>query len=373
MSDRRTASVNGIMSAPVHGGPGSSVDEAVSVINTGVLRMRCSALVQTVVILAGMAAMLMIVPVEPATAQPAASQPSSRAAPVPERFIPVAYCPKTAEPPGVDGVLDDACWKEAGVIGDFASDKKDVFPTQQTQVRVIRDDKWIYFGIRCAEVDMAHQKVFRTGRGMPWDDDSIELFVDVKRGDSDYVQFCANVLGSNNLPLPMDDQKAVVVAGKALDDAWIIEARLLIEGVAKDAPADGDVWGLNVNRNRNREKATEYSNWSRLKGSSHFSDLFGLLVFCSKVPAVRVTNVQMGDRFEGGNVALVRLAADRPGQVRVSFGAGDSRQERSVALQAGAEDARGRAVHAAAGQQLTGDGHAGGRAAVEGDVPTQPR
>ena len=252
-----------------------------------------------------------------------------------ERFIPVAYCPKTTEAPKIDGVLDDPCWKDAGVIGEFASDKKDVFPTQQTQVRVIRDDKWIYFGIRCAEVDMAHQKVFRTGRGMPWDEDSIELFVDVKRGDSEYEQFCANVLGANNLPLPKDDPKAMVVAGKALDNAWILEARLLIAGVAPAEPVDGDVWGLNVNRNRNREKGTENSNWSRLKGSSHFSDLFGLLVFCGKVPDVRVASVQMGDRFEGGNVALVRLTGARAGQARVSLGAGEDRQERSVELTAG--------------------------------------
>ena len=254
-----------------------------------------------------------------------------------EHFIPVAYCPRTTKAPTLDGLLDDKCWKDAGLIGDFASDKKDEFPTQQTQVRLIRDDKWIYFGIRCSEADMAHQKVFRTGRTMPWDDDSVELFVDAERGDSNYKQFCANVLGANNLPLPEDDEKAVVVVGKALADAWVVEARLLIEGVAGKAPLDGQVWGLNVNRNRNREKGTEYSNWSRLKGSSHFSDLFGLLVFCEKVPAVRVTSVQLGDRFTGGNIALVRLVADRPGQVRVSLGSGENRQERAIALAAGVE------------------------------------
>jgi predicted esterase len=289
--------------------------------------MKSNRIVRTAALLAAVMAAQAIAAAATAPAGPAAgSQPAQP----PERFIPVAYCPKTTQPPKLDGVLDDPCWKDAGTIGDFVSDKKDAFPTQQTYVRIIRDDKWIYLAVRCDEQDMAHQKVFRTGRTMSWDEDSVEMFVDVKRGDSEYDQFCANVLGATNLPLPKDDDKAVVVAGKTWPDAWTLEARLLIQGATSKPPADGDVWGVNFNRNRNREGATEYSNWSRLKGSSHFSDLFGLLVFCDRLPEVRVTSVQLGERYEGGNVALVWLTAQRPAAVRVSIAHGKIKQERTV-------------------------------------------
>lgn len=250
------------------------------------------------------------------TWQVAAAQPSSVSetspAAAPRRFTPVAYCPQVAKAPKLDGVLDDACWKQAAVLDGFMLDNKDAFATQQTEVRIVHDDKWIYLAARCKEVDMAHQKVFKTGRAMPWDEDSIEMFVDVHRGDSDYEQYCANVLGANNLPLPRGQNDVVVVAGKAGKDEWTLEARLLIESLTKTQPKPGEVWGLNICRNRCRDRGNECSSWARLKGSAHMPDLFGLLIFCDKVPETRVAAIDFYDRFEGDNVAQLMFAG-KPG------------------------------------------------------------
>ena len=97
------------------------------------------------------------------------------------------------------------------------------------------------------------------------------------------------MLGASNLPLPTGKPQALRAKGKSLGDRWTLECRVLLSRLTKTPPADGEIWGLNLARNRNRAGGNECSSWARLKGSFHAPDIFGLLVFCEKLPGVRVT------------------------------------------------------------------------------------
>ena len=251
---------------------------------------------------------------------------------LPQRFIPVAYCPRTAAPPKLDGNLNDRCWRAAGVLEDFMLNRDDAFPPRKTQARIVRDEKWIYLAFRCMEDDMAHAHVQKTGRALLWYEDSVEIFIDARRGDSDYAQFGGNVLGASNLPIPPGEPQALLAKGKSRGDRWTLECRVLIKGLTKTPPADGEVWGLNLCRNRRRGGVNECTSWARLKGGFHVPDIFGLLVFCEKLPRVRVTNVYMPGRHSGDNVALVRLAGPAATAASVALTSTGRRERRKARL-----------------------------------------
>ncbi|RPH93868.1 hypothetical protein EHM69_09090, partial [candidate division KSB1 bacterium] len=57
---------------------------------------------------------------------------------------------RTSTPPNIDGLLDDAVWQTAVPMDRFTQKDPDEFalPTQNSEVRVLYDDRSIYVGAR---------------------------------------------------------------------------------------------------------------------------------------------------------------------------------------------------------------------------------
>ncbi|MBT4819280.1 MAG: hypothetical protein HN742_09355 [Lentisphaerae bacterium] len=103
---------------------------------------------------------------------------------------------RVAEPPAIDGRLDDACWARAPQITEFrCGDPEHPTPTQPTVAWVACDDSTLYIAARCSEERMDMVPAYETGPdGSVWRDDCLEVFL--MPGGPYYYHFAANLIGT---------------------------------------------------------------------------------------------------------------------------------------------------------------------------------
>jgi hypothetical protein len=96
----------------------------------------------------------------------------------------VAVATRTPQAPAIDGNLSDPVWAQAVPITDFTQQYPDEGekPSQKTEVRILYDDRAIYFGIRCFDTDPATIVAKLTRRDRDSFSDNIWLDIDT-RGD----------------------------------------------------------------------------------------------------------------------------------------------------------------------------------------------
>ncbi|HRX12904.1 MAG TPA: carbohydrate binding family 9 domain-containing protein, partial [Draconibacterium sp.] len=64
----------------------------------------------------------------------------------------VYYAARTETKPKIDGKLDDECWQKTGTWdGNFVQQQphQAAKPSQQTEIKILYDDKYLYFAIIC--------------------------------------------------------------------------------------------------------------------------------------------------------------------------------------------------------------------------------
>jgi len=96
----------------------------------------------------------------------------------------VAVATRTSRPPKIDGNLSDPVWARAVPFTDFTQQDPDEGqkPSQKTEVRILYDDRAIYFGIRCFDTDPTTIVATSTRRDRDAYSDAIWLDLDT-RGD----------------------------------------------------------------------------------------------------------------------------------------------------------------------------------------------
>jgi len=110
---------------------------------------------------------------------------------------PVVRVTICAQPPKVDGALDDACWQTAYVSStfyDFAL-KADTFsPDPDTALRVTTDGKWLFFGLECRHPTPNDMKVSikQNYGGRVWGDESIKFFLSPGLDGDGYFRYVLN-------------------------------------------------------------------------------------------------------------------------------------------------------------------------------------
>jgi len=167
---------------------------------------------------------------------------------------PVMRVARPAEPPVIDGKLDDAAWQQAqGVTLGFLTGRWEK-PTQKTEARVLADDRAIYFAVRCHEAEP--QRVTAAGErrdGPLWEGDTIEFFLDPGHRETRrrYAQVIVNPKGAI---LDSKDGDArwnadLSVKTGSFEGGWTVELAVPMAdlGVGGAIPK---VWGLNINRQR---------------------------------------------------------------------------------------------------------------------------
>ena len=198
---------------------------------------------------------------------------------------------RTAEPPRIDGELDDEAWITAPVAGEFIqySPFSGKPSSQQTEVRILYDDDALYIGAKMFDTDPG--QIFRelgqrdSDRGLNADQFSIEIspFNDGINGAS----FKVSASGVQTDKIPRSEGgmggrnntswDAVWFSKVSIvEDGWIAEFKIPYSAI-RFPKKDVQTWGINfwreIRRNRemsswnfvNREIGTTFNHLGELK------------------------------------------------------------------------------------------------------------
>jgi len=213
---------------------------------------------------------------------------------------PVYEVARTSTPIKVDGKLDDAPWAKAGGTK-FVNNADGSPAAQETEARILYDDKYLYFSFRSAD-----ENIWATHRRRDqrlWEEEVVEVFLQADASQPSYIELEVNPLGTMLDIYLLDVRKPLryeswnseklawavrvdgTVDGKGGDRGWTCELALPLEDVAtapRLPPRAGDRWRMNLYRVEARPAAALLA-WSPTrKDDFHLPGMFGWLVFTDR-------------------------------------------------------------------------------------------
>lgn len=206
---------------------------------------------------------------------------------------------RAAAPLTIDGQLDEAAWFAAPHVGDFVFTWWKEGRKEQSRVKLLWDDEFLYLGAWCEDAHITARHTERDGK-IP-EDDCFELMIAPNAAQPNvYFNIEFNVLGGildnfrpdgpNKPRAPKWDAEGVRIAGtyagtlnddSDVDRSWQVEVAIPWRNFAAVAgpmpPRPGTVMHANLNRHGGKTNP-QYSQWSRAdtpKPSFHTPERFG--------------------------------------------------------------------------------------------------
>jgi len=167
--------------------------------------------------------------------------------------------PRIDAPPVMDGKLDDACWGQATVLGDFHVMRSEDQPAP-TEARLCQDGVWLYLSFDCVDPDPDAIVARRLTRDGPvHEDDSVEIFISPYSTGAIYYHFLLSVTnmraeqqgrttGTPNRSWDPGWRSATSIG----DDGWLAEVAIPICALGSTS---GDHWLINLCRNKRTDPA----------------------------------------------------------------------------------------------------------------------
>jgi hypothetical protein len=181
----------------------------------------------------------------------------------------------------IDGLLDEPAWSLAQPATDFLQQQptEGVPASERTEVRVLYDDKNIYFGIRAFDSDAAHINARELVRDADFsNDDTVAIVLDTYNDRRNAFRFIVNPLGTQQDALITDEGRDINVTWNG---SWISEGRIDEKGytVEIEIPLttlrfkEGiESWGFNISRIiRRRNEENLWTSWQRSFGLERVS------------------------------------------------------------------------------------------------------
>ncbi len=214
---------------------------------------------------------------------------------------------RTDSPPEIDGVLDDAVWKNAVIVDDLHQMKPREYdaPSERTEFLLLFDDDAIYIGVRAFESEPGRitAKVLRQGEGLRGED-RIKVLLSPFNDKRSGYSFLVNANGVRLEGIYKDgdfgrDWQGIWQAESRIgEDGWTSELRIPFKTLSFNSDSD---WAINfsreiarkqeemgwVSRNRSMDPAIV----GTLTGLSNLSQGRGLDI----VPAISVTGSRIHD------------------------------------------------------------------------------
>lgn len=175
---------------------------------------------------------------------------------------------RTSAPIAIDGVLDEAAWDGATSIETFTQLQPvaGAPASQRTVIRVLYDERMVYFGIEGRDTDPeAISRTVTQRDGEVWEDDAVALVLDTFDDDNNAYVFMVNSLGTQQDERWADNGRTRdttwdanwLSAGATGPGGWTAEVAIPFETVrfARAATA----WGFNAIRYLPRN--LEQSHW----------------------------------------------------------------------------------------------------------------
>lgn len=166
----------------------------------------------------------------------------------------VYYATRTDLKPKVDGVLDDECWKTEGTWdGAFIQQQpyQAKAPSQQTEIKILYDDKYLYFAIICHDNEPEKMSPI-LGRRDENNGDMAGIALDSYNDNQTAFEFNVTAAGQKVDLLHMgeygwDFNWNAVWDGKSSvgDSAWYAEMRVPFTQL-RFADTEEQVWGMHI-------------------------------------------------------------------------------------------------------------------------------
>ena len=194
---------------------------------------------------------------------------------------------RAPEPIEIDGVLDEAAWSEAGSIEAFTQLQPvaGAPASQRTVIRVLYDERMVYFGIESRDTDPdAISRTVTRRDGEVWEDDAVALVLDTFDDDNNAYVFMVNSLGTQQDERWADNGRTRDItwdanwlsAGGTSERGWTAEVAIPFETVR--FARETNTWGFNAIRYlpRNLEQShwvPGLSEWFRIDEIGSITDL----------------------------------------------------------------------------------------------------
>lgn len=206
------------------------------------------------------------------------AQTTQSLAPNSVRMVPAA------EPPVIDGKLDDAVWATAEAFSDFTQVRpsEGIAPSEKTEVRLLQDENFLYVGIRAydSEPDKIIAREMQRDVSLRAEDRlsfSIDTFHNMRSG----YFFAMNARGSRQdglIAAGLDrggyqSEWDGIWQGKSSIDSlgWAVEIAIPAKTLSFDP--NQDVWGFNVERDIERKgERVRWAGYKRNVQVAHMSD-----------------------------------------------------------------------------------------------------
>ena len=243
-------------------------------------------------------------------------------------YRPALTVPLLETEPTVDGRIDEAEWAGAGHIESFVIVANGDTPDANTEAWVARTGRSLLIAARCREPHMDRTVGTVTGHdaGGVFGNDIVEIFLDPDNDHDSYYHFGLGISGADfdeslgeppaEGPLYESGWTAKVHRDK---DFWSIEAAIPFDSL--HLAAAGDVWGLNLCRQRYVPGHRENSAWCATGTYFHNPRRFGDIVGLKGVGEVEVRLAVEGvaSILPGESALNLRLSnrTGRPRRVRV--------------------------------------------------------
>ena len=208
---------------------------------------------------------------------------------------PLAVVSRTATPPGIDGVPDDACWRRTIACTGFLG-VRSLAPAQgATSARLCYDDTNLYALFVCREpiLGVAQQRRHEFAAKITerdarvYHDDSVLLLLDPSDTGKQVFDFILNSIGTIvDAQCPGPDlwetrdvtwDSSVQAAGTTGDGVWHVEVAIPFADLAGRPPKPGDTWQACLGRIAKARK--ESSSWNLSNRGFHDPHSLGALVF----------------------------------------------------------------------------------------------
>ncbi|MEA3400588.1 MAG: hypothetical protein U9R79_05015 [Armatimonadota bacterium] len=210
---------------------------------------------------------------------------------------------RAAEPPTLDGMAEEECWRSAVALTGFTRTSSTVPARQPSQVRLCWDEENLYWWFRGDEPvlrpEMNRLHDFRqsvTERdGRVWDDDCAMLILDTGDGIFDMFVNAPGTVNDARIPDPgsmwssRDDSfdARVQSASEVGDGFWTLEARVSLASLGVPPPGPGDSWRFIAGRIEQADD--EASAWNLCSPGLHDPAAFADLRFSSATPGAVIT------------------------------------------------------------------------------------
>lgn len=198
---------------------------------------------------------------------------------------PTVQIPKVTANIQVDGRLREESWWKAAVFSMFKNVMNEEVADSKSLVFMMYDDLNLYIGFKFFEEDVSTVRSYQTFRDEPvFLDDSVEFYLDLQDdGEDPYYHVIINADGTVydeiGLNHPNWDLKFTHQACRVEEEqVWNVEIVIPFASLNTTMPKPGTSWGLNLARNRYRERR-EHSAWALTPQGFHQPALFGHLIF----------------------------------------------------------------------------------------------